>query len=238
MPDSPPPRDRPEVDALHIVVPRTARYYMVGAPNPLVRDVWIACHGFSQLARAFIEPFRQFEDDRRLVVAPEAPSRFYLDSRVAHTRSSPVGATWMTREDREADIGDIVAYLDALYERIIESLAAHGVARDRIRVHALGFSQGAVAVARWASRGSAVIDHLVMWGHGIPDDVNVRAMGERLPDLTIDMVYGTRDRFANAEVMAATRAVLEGAGVPFRMIAFEGGHVLSTAVLRELVTAG
>ena len=236
MPDFPPPAERPALDAQHIVVPRTARYYVVGTPNPLVRDVWIVCHGFSQLAQAFVEPFRRFEDDHRLIVAPEALLRFYLDSRPASTRSSPVGATWMTREDRDADIADIVTYLDALYERTVESLAMHDVARDRIRVHALGFSQGAVAVARWASRGSAVIDHLVMWGHGMPDDVNVRALGERRPDLTIDAVYGERDHFANAGVMAATQAVLEGAGVPFRMVPFPGGHVLSTRVLRDLLT--
>lgn len=235
MPDFPPSADHPPLAPQHIVVPRTARYYVVGAPDPLVRDVWIVCHGFSQLAHAFIEPFRRFEDDHRLIVAPEALQRFYLDSRPANTRNSPVGATWMTRDDRDADIADIVTYLDALYEQIIESLALHDVARDRIRVHALGFSQGAVAAARWASRGSAVIDHLVMWGHGIPDDVNVRALGERRPDLTIDMVHGERDQFANTSVMAATRAVLEGSGVPFRMIAFSGGHVLSTKVLRELI---
>lgn len=236
MPDSPPPPERPPLEAQHIIVPRTARYYVVGAPNPLVRDVWVVCHGFSQLAHAFVEPFRRLEDDRRLIVAPEALQRFYLDSRPANTRNSPVGATWMTRDDREADIADIVTYLDALYECIVESLATHDVARDRIRVHALGFSQGAVAVARWAARGSAVIDHLVMWGHGMPDDVNVRAMGERRPDLTIDMVYGERDHFANANVMAATQAVLEGSGAPFRKVPFAGGHVLSTRVLRELLT--
>ena len=237
MPDSPALAERPPLEPHHIVVPRTARYYVVGAPNPLVRDVWIVCHGFSQLAHAFVDPFRRFEDDRRLIVAPEALQRFYLDSRPANTRNSAVGATWMTRDDRDADIADIVTYLDTLYEHVVESLATHDVARDRIRVHALGFSQGAVAVARWAARGSAVIDHLVMWGHGMPDDVNVRALGERRPDLTIDMVHGERDHFANASVMAATQAVLEGSGVPFRMIPFSGGHVLSTRVLRELFTA-
>lgn len=226
------------LEPLHIVVPRTARYYVVGAPNPLVRDVWVVCHGFSQLARNFVEPFRAFESDHRLIVAPEAMSRFYLDSTPGRTRESAIGATWMTREAREFDIHDNVVYLDALYERIVESLATHGVARDRIRVHALGFSQGAVAVARWAARGSAVIDHLVMWGHGIPDDVNVRALGERRPTLTLDLVYGERDRFANAEVIAASRAVLEGAGVSFRLVPFAGGHVLNTAVLRQLLTDG
>ena len=236
MPDFPPPAHGPVLEPQLIVVPRTARYYMVGAPNSLVRDVWIVCHGFSQLARTFLEPFRQFESDERLIVAPEALSRFYLDSTPGRTRESSIGATWMTREQREFDIHDNVTYLDALYERLVEELASHGAPRDQIRVHALGFSQGAVAVARWAARGSAIIDHLVMWGHGIPDDVNVRALGERRPNLVFDLVHGERDRFANEEVIAASRAVLEASGVPFRIVPFAGGHVLSTAVLRALLT--
>lgn len=236
MPDFPPPAPRAALEPRYIVVPRTARYYVVGALDPLVRDVWIVCHGFSQLAQPFIEPFRQFEDDRRLIVAPEAMSRFYLDSTPGRTGASAVGATWMTREAREFDIEDNVRYLDALYERLVEELAARTVARDQLRIHALGFSQGAVAVARWAARGSAVIDHLVMWGHGIPDDVNLRALADRRPALVFDFVYGERDRFVNEDVVAASRGVLESSGVPFRIIPFAGGHVLSTAVLRMLIT--
>ncbi|HEV2641131.1 MAG TPA: hypothetical protein VGT98_00415, partial [Candidatus Elarobacter sp.] len=165
----------------HVSVPRTARYYVIGKPRDTVRDLWIACHGFSQLARDFAEPLRTLEDDTRLIVVPEALSRFYLDSHPTRTHASKIGATWMTREDREAEIDDIVTYLDALYERMLEELAAEGASRDRMRVHALGFSQGATAVARWAARGSAVVDHIVAWGHGIPVDVNLRALTERRP---------------------------------------------------------
>lgn len=224
-----------ELASCHITVPRTARYYVLGAPNELVSDIWIVCHGFGQLAGSFIDPFRPFEDDSRLIVAPEALSRFYLDTRPAHTQASRVGATWMTREDREADIDDIVAYLDVLYEHVLVELSGRGVARDGIRVHALGFSQGAPAVSRWAARGSAVIDNLVVWGSIIPQDVNVRALGERRGSLTVDAVYGTRDQLIGPEAIAAQRAVLEASEVPFRIHSFDGGHLLNTAILRELM---
>ncbi|MGI8546002.1 MAG: alpha/beta hydrolase [Gemmatimonadaceae bacterium] len=219
----------------HITVPRTARYYTLGAPNELVRNVWIVCHGFSQLALSFMEPFLGLGADTRLIVAPEALSRFYLDSRPAHSGSSRVGATWMTREDREVEIIDTVAYLDALYERLLLELANRMVARDMIRMHALGFSQGAAAVSRWAAQGSAVVDNVVVWGSGIPQDVNLRALGERRPNLSIDVVYGTRDEWLTPESIAAQRAVLDASGVPYRMHPFDGGHVLNSAVLRELM---
>jgi predicted esterase len=224
-----------ELSPLHITVPKTARYYQIGHPSELVRDIWFVCHGFSQLAIEFAVPFQPLEDDSRLFLVPEGLSRFYLDTRPGHSGASKVGALWMTREDREAEIVDIVNYLDALYERVLGELSARGVDRDRIRVHALGFSQGGPAVCRWAARGSAVIDHLVPWAHGIPQDVNIRALGERRPNLRIDMVFGTRDRFIGEDAIEEQRATLESSDVPFLMRAFKGGHSLNLAMLRELM---
>ena len=225
----------PELPPLHISVTRTARYYQIGSPGNAVRDLWIVCHGFSQLAADFAIPFQSLEDDSRLILVPEGLSRFYLDTRPGHTGASKVGALWMTREDREAEIADIVNYLDSLYERILGELAGHGVPRERIRVHALGFSQGGPAVARWAARGTAVVDHLVPWAHAIPQDVNIRALGERRPNLRIDMIYGTRDRFIGEDAIEEQRAILESSDVPFLMRSFKGGHSLNMAMLRELM---
>lgn len=225
----------PEPKPSHITVPKTARYYTVGSANELVRDVWVVCHGFTQLARDFVAPFASLEDDSRLIVAPEALSRFYLDTRPGHTQTSRVGATWMTREDREAEIADTVAYLDALYEQVLLELAARGADRDAIRVHALGFSQGAAAASRWAAFGSAVVDHLVVWGSGVPQDVNLRALADRRPGFRVDVVYGTRDRVVTPDLVAAERAMLDASGVPYEVHAFDGGHALSRAVLRQLM---
>lgn len=224
-----------ELPPFHIPVTRTARYYQIGTSTNLVRDVWFVCHGFSQLALDFAVPFEPLQDDSRLFLVPEGLSRFYLDTRPGHSGASKVGALWMTREDREAEIADIVGYLDALYELTLEELARHGVARDRYRVHALGFSQGGPAVCRWAARGRAVIDHLVPWAHAIPRDVNIRALGERRPNLRIDMIYGTRDRFIGEDAIEAQRAILESSDVPFLMRSFNGGHALNVAMLRELM---
>lgn len=227
----------PELTPIHISVAKTARYYQIGAPGPRVRDLWVVCHGFSQLAVDFAVPFQPLEDDSRLIVVPEALSRFYLDTRPGHSAASKVGALWLTREDREVEIADIVGYLDTLYERILGQLASHGVERAQIRVHALGFSQGGPAVSRWAAHGSAVVDQLVPWAHAIPQDVNLRALGERRPGLSIDVVYGTRDRFVGEDAIEEQRAALQSSGVPYRMRSFSGGHALNLVMLRELMAA-
>jgi predicted esterase len=79
------------------------------------------------------------------------------------------------------------------------------------------------------------VDQLVPWAHAIPQDVNLRALGERRPGLVIDMVYGTRDRFIGEDAVEEQRAVLEGSGVPFRLRSFSGGHTLNLVMLRELM---
>ena len=91
-----------ELTPLHIAVTRTARYYQIGTASNLVRDVWIVCHGFSQLAADFAVPFQSLDDDSRLILVPEGLSRFYLDTRPGQSGSSQVGGLWMTREGRDA----------------------------------------------------------------------------------------------------------------------------------------
>jgi predicted esterase len=223
---------------VHITVPRTARYYMIGTPSAAVRDVWVVCHGYGQLAAEFAEPFRQFEHGERLIVVPEALSRFYLTVEPPHTPESPVGALWMTREDREAEIEDIVSYLDILVDRLFELLSVHGVGREMVRVHALGFSQGAPVVSRWAARGASRVGHLVLWGSGVPKDVNARSIVDRVGAVRVDLVYGKRDQFVTEDAVAAQEAVLAGGGVPYRIRAFDGGHRLNSGVLQELFEEG
>src|SRR6266516_2724314 len=124
----------------HIGVTRSARYFTLGNSSRGVGEVWFACHGYGQLAARFLEKLRVLDDGRRYLVAPEGLSRFYLSESPTERR---VGASWMTREDRLAEIEDYVRYLDAVYAEVFGSLD-----RARVTVHALGYSQGASTVSR------------------------------------------------------------------------------------------
>src|SRR5882762_5598050 len=118
-----------------------ARYFTLGDPAH-AEQMWFACHGYGQLAARFLEKLRVLDDGRRYLVAPEGLSRFYLSESPTERR---VGASWMTREDRLAEIDDYVRYLDAVYADVFGSLA-----RAQVTLHALGYSQGASTVSRWA----------------------------------------------------------------------------------------
>src|SRR5437773_8113905 len=133
----------------HLSTPRSARYFTLGSSEH-AGEVWFVCHGYGQLASRFLERFRPIEAERRCIVAPEGLSRFYLTESPTERR---VGASWMTREDRLHEIDDYVRYLDAVYGKVFGSLDRAGVT-----VHALGYSQGASTVSRWAALGKAKID--------------------------------------------------------------------------------
>ena len=62
----------------HLPVTRTARFYTLGPPSGAPKQLWIACHGYGQLAARFISHFAVIDDGSRVIAAPEALSRFYL----------------------------------------------------------------------------------------------------------------------------------------------------------------
>jgi predicted esterase len=177
------------------------------------------CHGYGQLASRFLERFRPIEAERRCIVAPEGLSRFYLTESPTERR---VGASWMTREDRLHEIDDYVRYLDGVYAKVVPRSA---------RVTALGFSQGAATVCRWAGLGSSRIDRLIVWGGEVPPDLDLKRL--RVPSLTL--VYGTRDEFFTSKIIAVTESRLREHGIPYALVPFEGGHEIDEATLRRLI---
>jgi predicted esterase len=216
----------------HIVVPRTARYYTLGPGAAPIDQLWFVCHGYGQLAARFITYFGVLDDGRRLVVAPEALSRYYLDAAAGGRHADArVGATWMTREDRLTEIEDQARYLDTLHTHIIDGLdgAAPGLTL-------LGFSQGAATVSRWAVRTSVPVHRLVLWGGTLPPDLDVRAHRARLATMRLTLVIGTEDQYITSDAVDAARERLTEAGVPARVITFEGGHRLDKETLRSVAS--
>jgi predicted esterase len=211
----------------HLRVRRTARYYTLGPQDGPVTESWIVCHGYAQLARHFIRSFQPLDDGRRLIVAPEALNRYYHESAPGvHAADARVGATWMTREDRSHEIEDYVAYLDALVGHVSEGRGG-GVRRV-----ALGFSQGAATVSRWAALGAAPIDHVVLWGAGIAHDLPLHAAVFRGAALTL--VAGSRDRYLDDRRVDRERERLHAAGVAHAVLRYDGGHEIVPDALSML----
>lgn len=213
----------------HLTVSRSARYMVLGEPGPGTRALWVALHGYGQLAARFARHCRPLAAPDRLVVVPEALSRFYVEAASGGTHAQArVGATWMTREDRLAEISDYVAYLDRVVARVAEELPALPP------VNVLGFSQGAATAGRWALFGAVPLASLTVWGGALPDDLDLAALRERLAGAPVTIVVGSEDHFRPAERAREHLATLTGAGIDARVVTYAGGHHLEPGVLRAL----
>ena len=140
----------PESTVHHLEVTRTARYHVLGDAHGDWGTVWYALHGYAQLAGDFLRACRPLGAGGALVVAPEGLSRFYPEG-----GSGAVAASWMTSEDREAEIADTVGYLRTL------DASLRPAGREAC---ALGFSQGAAAASRLVVLGGLRPRRLVLWG--------------------------------------------------------------------------
>lgn len=203
-------------------VRRTARYHLIGDPSS-AKELWVVVHGYGQLARYFLNQFKAHTSER-CIVAPEGLSRFYLDPE--HDR---VGATWMTREDRQHEIIDHVEYLDALVHELAHRMPAG------IPVHALGFSQGVATVARWSLTGRTTLHRLVLWAGNLPPELSGTALAEWRSG-PVDLVLGDQDPYIKAEALHGWAQRLTSAGVPNRAHLFSGEHKIDGITLERVLS--
>jgi predicted esterase len=189
-------------------------------------------HGYGQLAAPFIESFRAVDDGTRLIVAPEALSRFYEgDAKARLHKDASVGASWMTRDERLSEIEDYLAYFDTVHRSMLARLGAGG--RD-LKITVLGFSQGAAAAARWVASGRVKAARLVVWGSSLPPELDLGDANSALRRAETIVVIGTTDVFATPKVVEMELSRLRAANFPFRLVSFDGGHRLDDDTLRSL----
>jgi predicted esterase len=213
----------------HIVTRKTARYFVLGNPAAGPAELWVVCHGYGQLAAYFIRRFEPLATPGRLIVAPEALSRFYLENPEGGHANARVGATWMTREDRLHEIADYVGYLDLVVSELLRESA-----KRPDRLVALGFSQGAATVARWAALGGSRVDRAILWGDRLPPDLELESQAERVRAIEWIFVAGTKDPYWPPQQVKLETARLAQIGADYRLIEFDGGHELEPEVLCSL----
>ena len=208
----------------HLTVERTARFWTLGDARS-AEEVWVVLHGYKQLARRFIRRFKPLDDGRRFIVAPEALSRFYVSpSEGRHGVASVVGATWMTREDRQAEIRDYVDYLDRLATRL-------DAMTGDVPLTVVGFSQGVATATRWCVHGATLPARLILWGDFSPPDLDLALAARRLSAVDVVMVRGTEDAALSPRLAQEETERLESSGIDYRTIRYPGGHDIDADTL-------
>ena len=204
-----------------LCVQRTARVEVAGDPRA-ARELWIVIHGYAQTAAEMLAACEPLACEGRVLVAPEALSRFYRRG-----SSGPIGASWMTREAREREITDYVAYLDLVLHWLRREL------RCELSPSVLGFSQGVATAWRWTALGEVRPQRLVSFGAGIPPDLDLDAARDKLAQLRIEFARGLNDSYHTAEWAERDRARLAKLGLTCRWHEVAGGHELAPASLRS-----
>jgi len=217
---------------LTLTVSKTAHYAFLGDPNRPATECWYVCHGYAQLAHRFLRRFQALESATRWVVAPEGLSRFYVRGAGGH-----VGASWMTREDREVEIHDYVGFLDALHDHLHESVRR--VDGSPVRTTVLGFSQGCATASRWAARGAVPPSRLILWGevqaHDLTGDDLRRLREARVP---VHFIIGRQDETVALETVERAASALAQEGLVVDTHVFDGGHEIDEAALLRVSEVG
>ena len=208
-----------------IITPKTARYFQLGEITAKTKYVWIACHGYAQLANYFIKSFESIIDEETVVIAPEGLHRFYWEG-----FSGRVVASWMTKVDRESDITDYIHFLDGVTTEVLSKIT-----HPDVKLIAFGFSQGVAAVSRWVFNSTQhQPDELILWAGIFPDDFALHNEGTFKPTKPIVVLFGDEDEFYKIHDLEALKIKLKSFPFAFDFIEYKGGHKIEALPLSQI----
>lgn len=180
-------------------------------------------HGYGQLAKFFIQKFKPLVEKGYTIIAPEGLHRFYLQG-----TSGRVGASWMTKENRELDIENYLTYLNALHMQIAQE-------KEWKEVIVLGFSQGVATAFRWIADGQVKPSQFLLCSGMIPPDVNLEESSSVFGNIKMTYFSGTNDPYKTEEAVTHFQQRLSQLPFPIKMVEFEGVHEVNVeAVLAEI----
>ncbi len=206
-----------------IKIQKTAHYYTIGTPGDHIKNFWIVCHGYGQLASNLIKKFTEIDDGSTLILAPEGFSRFYWGG-----VSGNVAASWMTKHDRLDEIADYTRYIRQLYDTFKSKLP------DKVNITLLGFSQGCATQCRWIMQEFPEYDHLILWAGLFPEDLDYTPHQGYFNSKKTIFVYGKNDQYVTPERLQWQEHFTKEQGINYKIRTFEGKHEIDRNLLKSI----
>ena len=206
-------------------IEKKARYFLLGNPGNDTSIVWVVLHGYGMLSEFFIQKFKKLENKNTLILAPEALNRFYID-----TNYGRVGASWMTKDERQDDIKENIKYLNSLMDQIIREIG-----HNRFKINVLGFSQGGATACRWLFKSGLKFENLIMWAGDIPKDTLTEENRLKWSDMNTHLVMGKKDELINEEMKAKFLKLVTDYKLDYKLTLYDGDHRIYPDVLMELI---
>lgn len=204
----------------NIKVTKTAVYHSLGNIKT-AKKIWFVLHGYGYSAAHFITKFEPILNDDVAIIAPEGLSKFYLNG-VGF--DGKIGASWMTKEDRENEIIDYVNYLNLLYEVIVKENQF-----SDLKINIFGFSQGGATASRWFSDGKVKCENFILWCSVFPDDMNFG----KIADTNTYFLYGDDDKYVTEERVEKQKELINNSKLKIKSTVFNGKHDVPEKVLKE-----
>ena len=204
----------------HLDIKFKAPYYTFGELSKETPAIWIACHGYGQLAEYFIKKFEIFENEGHFGVLLQGLHKFYLNQ-------DRVGASWMTKHDRDTDLENQFTYYTEVFNKVFGSIDL-----DQVQVNLLGFSQGVSAICRLLFHLKLPFDNLVLWAGGFPPELPGSDISFLKNNYKLIVALGDNDQFYNEENYKINLDYLERTfhrSVTVNM--YEGNHALEPELL-------
>lgn len=202
----------------------TNTYVTLNTRSLKTKNIWIVLHGIGYLSKYFIKYFEDLDPDENYIIAPQAPSKYYLKNDYKH-----VGASWLTKENTLLETQNLVAYLNAVYQS--EDLP------QECRLLVFGFSQGVSIATRWVASQKIKCDDLILYAGGIPNELTTESFSFLEENLTqVTVLVGDKDAYINEERLKQESAkIKELFNGRANQIIFDGGHEMKKELLYQLI---
>ncbi|MGI0107128.1 alpha/beta hydrolase [Salinimicrobium sp. WS361] len=195
-------------------------YSTLNEQTEKTENLWVVFHGIGYLSKYFLKYFRHLNQEKNYIIAPQAPSKYYLNGKYEH-----VGASWATRENTQQEIQNVLAYLDEVYEN--EGL------KNAKNLILFGYSQGVSIVTRWMAQRQIEPSMLILNSGRIPSELKPSDFA--FFEGQVNFVYGTEDPFIDKDFLESEeKRIKELFPKNLKFVPFNGGHEVNKEVIVKL----
>ncbi len=186
------------------------------------KNVWVVFHGLGYLSKYFINYFSKINPEENFIIAPQAPSKYYLGKSFKH-----VGASWLTKVNTLEETENVLTYVDQVYKTEIKTSPNNLII--------LGYSQGVSIASRWVASRKIRCAHLILHSGGIPTELKPKDFSFFDEQTQVTYLYGNKDQYINEA--RKTEETLKGDrlfGKHLDIQVFDGVHEVNTDYILEI----
>jgi len=207
-----------------VVYQTTNTYETLNDFTDKTKNIWLVLHGIGYLSKYFIRYFDELNADENYIIAPQAPSKYYLKNEYKY-----VGASWLTKVNRVLETENVLAYLDAVF-------ANEEFPSDR-NLNIFGFSQGVSIATRWIASRKIKCTNIILYAGGIPKELTSEDF-EHLDyaKTKVKVIVGDKDQYLSGAILKSETGRIEELfhGNAKHQI-FEGGHEVKKEIINNIV---